>query len=151
MRTMSRRPWICLPLSELYEDETLILKPHGSINWFALLDREMLMIAPDSNLRPIGALTNYILYVTDPIQTINFGSSNRWFVLRFHECQQLCHRQLRSLSQLVVLPADEWVAAGHVRAMREIWAEVIGALGEAKELVGLVAPSLARTQPRLRR
>jgi hypothetical protein len=28
-----------------------LLKPHGSINWFALLDREMLSIAADSNLR----------------------------------------------------------------------------------------------------
>ena len=56
--------------SELDEDETLILKPHGSINWFALLGREMLMIAPDSNLHPLGALTNYMLYVTDPTQKV---------------------------------------------------------------------------------
>lgn len=121
--------------SELYEDETLILKPHGSINWFALLDREMLMIAPDSNLRPIGALTNYILYVTDPIQTINFGSSNEMVRLALSRVPAIVPPAASKLVSVGGAPADEWVAAGHVRAMREIWAEVIGALGEAKELV----------------
>jgi hypothetical protein len=58
------------------EDKVLILKPDGSINWFALLDREGLMIAADSNLWPVGELTNYMLYVTDPLQPINFGSSS---------------------------------------------------------------------------
>jgi hypothetical protein len=54
-----------------------VLKPYGSINWFALLDREMLEITSDSNLSVVGDhLANYLLYVRQPLSDIDFGNSS---------------------------------------------------------------------------
>jgi hypothetical protein len=120
--------------SELDEDKTLILKPHGSINWFALLDRAGLRLYLASNLRPIGAFSNYMLYVTEPTGKVEFGSSE--MVRRaLSQVPAIVPPAAWKLISVGGAPADGWVEAGHVRVMKEIWAEVIGALDEAKELV----------------
>lgn len=124
-------------LSSVYaEDAVVVLKPHGSINWFALLDREMLMVAGDSNLRPVGDdLTNYMLYVKDPLSSVNFGSSSIAVQHALSRVPAIVPPVASRLLSVGGFPRDGFVEAGHTRAMKATWSAFLGALTEARDLV----------------
>lgn len=114
----------------------VLLKPHGSINWFALLDREMLMVAGDSNLRPVGDdLTNYMLYVKEPLSPINFGSSSPMVQHALSRVPAIVPPVASKLLSVGGFPRDGFVEAGHTRAMKATWSAFLGALTEAREVV----------------
>jgi hypothetical protein len=122
--------------SEDDPDAITILKPHGSINWFALLDREGLQISRTSNLWVIGEnINNYLCYVVNPLAPINFS-----------DCTPMVEHALSKLPAIVpptsskVLsvggaPRDGFVEAGHDRAMKAIWQVMAEGLRRARELV----------------
>src|SRR5262249_32514113 len=115
---------------------TLLLKPHGSINWFALLDRELLKFGSDSNLRCVGDdLSYYLLYVTDPLNHVEFGSSSHFVKAALAKIPAIVPPTASKVLSVGGTPADGWVEAGHTRAMRAIWSEFKKMLDRASELV----------------
>ena len=118
------------------ENSLVLLKPHGSVNWFALLDREMLQIREGSNLLPIGeSLRNYLCYVPDPLNPIDFTA-----------CSEMVRHSLATVPAIVppisskILSVggaarDGYVEHGHTMAMKGIWATALAALAEARQLV----------------
>lgn len=65
----------CYLPSKHSRDAVVLLKPHGSINWFALLDRELLKISGGSNLGLIGGdLTHYLCYLEQPLKPVDFSA-----------------------------------------------------------------------------
>ncbi len=113
-----------------------LLKPHGSINWFALLDRELLLLAADSNLGCFGDdLSHYLLYVKDPLATIEFGSSNPFLKAALSRVPAIVLPTASKILSVGGEPRDGFVEQGHLRAMQAIWNAVKTALDEAKDLV----------------
>lgn len=113
---------------------TVLLKPHGSINWFALLDRELLYVAKDSNLAVFGDdLYYYLLYVTDPLAPIEFGRSTVEYALS--KVPAIVPPSALKLLSVGGVPRDGWVEGGHARAMRDIWHTFKLMLDQASELV----------------
>jgi len=55
-----------------------LLKPHGSINWFALLDREMLSVDVATTTWDVFGhdLTYYLLFLKDPLGSRGLGKSS---------------------------------------------------------------------------
>jgi hypothetical protein len=131
----SGREYRYLP-SEDDPNATTLLKPHGSINWFALLDREGLAISPTSNLWVIGEKINYYLgYAVNPLAPIKFA-----------ECSPMVEHVLSKIPAIVPptsskilsvggAPRDGFVEAGHARAMKAIWQRMAEGLRQARELV----------------
>lgn len=121
------------------QDAVVLLKPHGSINWYALLDRELLMISlSDSNLGVIGDdINSYLCYVNDPMKPINFAS-----------CSPMVQHVLSHVPAIVLptaskalsvggVPRDGFVEAGHTRAMKATWATIVSAFKQAREIVAI--------------
>ncbi len=131
------REFAYLP-SEHAEDAVLLLKPHGSINWFALLDREMLMVAGDSNLGVVGNdLSNYMLYVKDPLSPINFGSSSPMVQHALSRVPAIVPPVASKLLSVGGTPRDGFIEAGHTRAMKATWSNFVAALDQASEVVAI--------------
>lgn len=119
-------------------DAVLLLKPHGSINWFALLDREMLMVAGDSNLGVLGDdLSNYLLYVKDPLSPVNFGSSSPMVQHALSHVPAIVPPVASKLLSVGGVPRDGFVEAGHARAMKATWSNLLAALDQASEVVAI--------------
>ena len=113
---------------------TIVLKPHGSINWFALLDRELLMVTPDSNLAPFGDhLGYYLLYVKDPLAPIAFGNSTVEYALS--TVPAIVPPSASKLLDVGGVPRDGWVEFGHMKAIHNIWRTFKIMLDQASELV----------------
>jgi len=99
---------------------TVLLKPHGSINWFALLDRELLVVDTGGNWAVFGNhLTYYLLFLRDPLGSRYLGKS-------------MVDHALASVPAIVPpiasktlavggLARDGFVSSGHERAMVRIW------------------------------
>ena len=120
------------------EDAVVLLKPHGSINWFALLDREMLMVAGDSNLDVVGHdLSNYMLYVKEPLSPISFGSSSPIVQHVLSRVPAIVPPMASKLLSVGGVPRDGFVEAGHARTMKATWRHFIEALEQASELVAI--------------
>ena len=84
----ARKSFQYLPTTTSGSD-TLILKPHGSINWFALLDRELLSIDTTSNVGIIGPSLSYLLlYLKDPLGPVDMGSSSPFAKSPISRCQR---------------------------------------------------------------
>ena len=113
---------------------TVLLKPHGSINWFALLDRELLMVTPDSNLAAFGDhIAYYLLYVTDPLAPIVFGNSTVEYALA--NVPAIVPPSASKLLDVGGKPRDNWVEFGHIKAIHNIWRTFKLMLDQASELV----------------
>lgn len=131
----ARRSFAYLPTKRL-QGRALLLKPHGSINWFALLDRELLLVAADSNLEALGDdLSHYMLYLTEPLATVNFGSSSPMVQAALSRVPAIVPPTAPKLLSVGGSPRDGFVAAGHFRAMKAIWSTLKSALDRASDLV----------------
>lgn len=131
------REFAYLP-SEHASKAVLLLKPHGSINWFALLDREMLMVAGDSNLGVVGHdLSNYMLYVKEPLSPIRFGNSSPVVQQVLSRVPAIVPPVASKLLSVGGVPRDGFVEAGHARAMKATWRHFAAALDQASELIAI--------------
>lgn len=117
-------------------DATQLLRPHGCISWFALLDRELLSIDTTANVRVFGGdLSYYMLYLEDPLASLDMGNSN-WFAQ--HAVSPLASIVPPSAAMLLSVggPAsDGFVEHGHTGAMRAVWSEFRASVAAAREIV----------------
>src|SRR5713101_7118570 len=68
--------------SEMPPDRVRAAKPHGTINWFALLDREMLSVDKRSNLWVVGPnIGSYMCYKISPLDPVDFTKTSVEYVL----------------------------------------------------------------------
>jgi hypothetical protein len=130
------RPFTYLS-SARHRDAIALLKPHGSINWFALLDREMLWIdTATSNLDVLGeSINTYMLYVTAPLDDINFGTSFVTVKNALSKVPAIVPPLASKLLSVGGVPRDGFVERGHERVMKSIWSTVVTALDEAAEVI----------------
>lgn len=115
---------------------TLILKPHGSINWFALLDREMLIIDTNSNVDLVGStLGYYLLYLKDPLGGIEMGSSSPFAKTALSKVPAIVPPSAAKLLDVGGTPRDGFVANGHRQALHEVWKVFYDRVKAADEIV----------------
>lgn len=113
-----------------------LLKPHGSINWFALLDRELLLLADDSNLACFGDdLSHYLLYLKDPLAQIEFGESSPFLQSALARVPTIVLPAASKPLAVGGAPRDGWVEGGHVRAIQATWNAFKIGLDQARDLV----------------
>ena len=118
------------------EAYTLILKPHGSINWFALLDRELLMIDTSSNVDTIGpSLKYYLLYLKDPLGPAEMGSSSPFAKSAISKVPAIVPPSSAKLLDVGGETHDGFVDSGHLEGLREIWKEYHERVKIAEEMV----------------
>jgi hypothetical protein len=118
------------------EGHTLILKPHGSINWFALLDRELLAIDTRSNVNVIGSsLQYYLLYLQDPLGPLEMGSSSPFAKSAISRVPAIVPPSSAKLLDVGGETRDSWVDSGHREGLRAVWKEFYERIKAADELV----------------
>jgi hypothetical protein len=132
------RSFTYLPSERTRDGEAVLLKPHGSINWFALLDREGLEISTASNLRPVGDdLSLYLLYLSEPLSEPNFAGCSSMVRACLSRTPAIVPPTTSKLLAVGGQPRDGFVEHGHTRAMKSIWARFKAALEEATEVVAI--------------
>ena len=118
----------------LTADGVLLLKPHGSINWFALLDREMLSVNKGRNLWVIGPnVGSYMCYKVSPLDPVDFSQTSVEYVLS--RTPAIVPPSASRVLDVGGLPRDGFVAHGHELTMQATWMTVAQAIGRARQLV----------------
>ena len=129
------RPFCYLP-DNAPEGHTLILKPHGSINWFALLDRELLMIDITSNVDVIGGnLAYYLLYLKDPLGPAEMGSSSPFAKSAISKVPAIVPPSSVKLLNVGGETHDGFVDHGHREALCKVWKHFYENVSVADELI----------------
>jgi hypothetical protein len=122
-----------------YWDEpsgTVLLKPHGSISWFALLDREGLEIDMSTNWGVFAnSLTYYMLYLKDPLGSHDLGSSNAMVRHVLSQVPAIIPPIASKRLSVGGDPRDGFVENGHWRMMNRIWAVFTEFIRNAQDLV----------------
>ena len=122
--------------NDLSDSYTLILKPHGSINWFALLDRELLMIDTTSNVDTIGpGIRYYLLYLKDPLGPLEMGSSSPFAKSAISKVPAIVPPSSAKLLDVGGETRDGFVDDGHSEALREVWREFYECVRISDEMV----------------
>ena len=117
-------------------DVTVLLKPHGSINWFALLDRELLAIDRGGNLEVFGGnLSYYLLYLKNPIGRLDWGSSGHFARMALAPVPAFVPPGASRLLSVGGAPRDAFVENGHAQAMKAIWRTFNALVESAPEIV----------------
>jgi hypothetical protein len=115
-------------------DGVLLLKPHGSINWFALLNRELLSVNESSNLWVIGPnIGSYMLYKKSPLDPIDFSKTTVEYVLS--RTPAIVPPSATRALDVGGVPRDGFVAHGHDLTMQATWLTVAQAIDRARQLV----------------
>lgn len=128
----------CYLPSEHAGDAVVLLKPHGSVNWFALLDRELLMIRSDSNLGVVGDDLNYYMcYVKEPLNPVNFGACSPTVKDALSRVPAIVPPRASKLLSVGGVPRDGFVDSGHARAMKAIWKTLVDGLNQASDVVAI--------------
>src|SRR5579859_1253387 len=127
----------------LVDSGVLLLKPHGSINWFALLDRELLMVNASSNLWVIGPRIDcYMCYKISPLDPVDFSRTSVQYALA--RTPAIVPPSASRLLDVGGRPRDGFVAHGHDLTMQATWLTVAQAIGQARQIV-LIGYSLPGT------
>jgi hypothetical protein len=118
------------------DNYTLVLKPHGSINWFALLDRELLMIDTTSNVDVIGAnLGYYLLYLKNPLGPADMGSSSPFAKSAISKVPAIVPPSSTKLLDVGGETHDGFVDHGHQEALCAVWKQFYERIRAAEELI----------------
>jgi len=116
--------------------DTVLLKPHGSISWFALLDREMLSIDLSTNW---GVFANhleyYMLYLKDPLGSRDLGRSNVMVQAALSPVPAIIPPTASKLLSVGGEPRDGFVDSGHWRMMNRLWAVFTEFIRNAQEII----------------
>jgi hypothetical protein len=101
----------------------VLLKPHGSINWFALLDRELLSIdLRTTNWDVFGPdRPYYLLFLKDPLGSQGLGNSSPFVRMVLARVPAIVPPVASKMLSVGGEPADGWVENGHQDAMKLIW------------------------------
>lgn len=115
-------------------DGVLLLKPHGSINWFASLDRELLYVNESSNLWVIGPnISSYMCYKKLPLDPVDFSKTTVEYVLS--RTPAIVPPSATRALDVGGVPRDGFVAHGHDLTMQATWLTVAQAIDRARQLV----------------
>jgi len=126
----------CYLPSKHSRDAVVLLKPHGSINWFALLDRELLKISGGSNLGLIGGdLTHYLCYLEQPLKPVDFSACSSFVQSALSTVPAIVAPTASKLLLVGGDPRDGFVEDGHIRAMKSIWRTIVNAFTQTRDLV----------------
>lgn len=118
----------------LNDGGVLLLKPHGSINWFALLDRELLVVGEGSNLGVLGpSLSSYMCYKPSPLDPIDFAKTTVGYCLS--QTPAIVPPTATKLLDVGGSRRDSFVAYGHDLTMQATWLTVAQAISQARQLV----------------
>ena len=119
---------------KLSDNDVLLLKPHGSINWFALLDREMLVVNASSNLWLIGPRIDcYLCYKISPLDPVDFSKTSVHPILS--RTPAIVPPSASRFLDVGGIPRDGFVAHGHDLTMQATWLTVAQAIDQARQLV----------------
>jgi hypothetical protein len=118
-------------------DGNVLLKPHGSINWFALLDRELLSVDVGStNWDVFGHnLQYYLLFLKDPLGSKDLGKSSAFVRIALAGVPAIVPPIASKMLSVGGVPRDGFVESGHEGAMRLIWKTFEGFTTTATQLV----------------
>lgn len=101
----------------------LIIKPHGSINWFPMLERELLFLDLKTNWALMGHSFEYyyMLYLKNPLGSKSFGKSS--YSVQQFQSKYPAIVAPHVLKQIIIggTPVDEFVDMGHKRFISSIW------------------------------
>lgn len=115
---------------------TILLKPHGSINWFALLDRELLAVDLSSNWDVLGQdLSYYMLFLKDPLGSRDLGKSSPMVDYALSRVPAIVPPVASKMLSVGGIPRDGFVDSGHERAMKESWSLFRELATQAHELI----------------
>ena len=129
------RPFCYLP-ENAPEGHTLILKPHGSINWFALLDRELLTIDTTSNVDAIGGnLAYYLLHLKNPLGPTEMGASSPFAKSAISKVPAIVPPSSAKLLDVGGETRDGFVDHGHREALCKVWKHFYENVSVADELI----------------
>jgi hypothetical protein len=104
------------------EGSTIFLKPHGSINWFALLDRELLAVDLKSNWDVLGHnLSYYMMFLKDPLASRDVGDSSPFVASALSRVPAIVPPVASKMLSVGGVPRDGFVGGGHEKLMKEIW------------------------------
>jgi hypothetical protein len=104
------------------DDQVVLLKPHGSVNWFALLDREMLIVDTSANVDLVGgSLQYYLVYLKDPLGPVDMGSSSPFATGALSKVPAIVPPSSVKLLDVGGQTHDGFVDLGHGEAMSAIW------------------------------
>jgi len=114
----------------------LVLKPHGSINWFALLNRELLEIDTTSNVDVIGAkLGYYLLYLKNPLEPVDMGSSSPFAKSAISKVPAIVPPSSAKLLHVGGETHNGFVDHGHQEALCAVWKQFYERVRAAEELI----------------
>jgi len=131
----ARKPFCYLP-ADAADSHTLLLKPHGSINWFALLDRELLAIDTTSNVKVIGCdLRYYLLFLKDPLGPVEMGLSSPFAKSAISKVPAIVPPSSAKLLDVGGETHDDFVDHGHYEALCEVWKQFYERVTVAEELI----------------
>lgn len=117
-------------------DHTLLLKPHGSVSWFALLDRELLVIDVNANLAPLGNDLRYlILFQTDPLAPIEMGNSSYFAKRAVAGVPAILLPAAPVTLSVGGATSDGFVDNAHTAAMEAVWSAFASLVRQVKEIV----------------
>ena len=103
--------------SEMPPDRVRAAKPHGTINWFALLDREMLSVDKRSNLWVVGPnIGSYMCYKISPLDPVDFTKTSVEYVLS--RTPAMVPPSATRVLDVGGMPRDGFVAHGHDLTMQ---------------------------------
>ena len=131
----ARKAFFYLPDHGGLADYTLVLKPHGSINWFALLDRELLMIDTTANVDVIGDLRYYLVYLKNPLGAVDMGTSSPFAKSALSKVPAIVPPSSAKLLNVGGQTRDDIVDRGHREALCTIWKHFYEHVRIAEELV----------------
>jgi hypothetical protein len=96
----------------------------------------MLLLAADSNLSCFGdELSNYLLFVKDPLAPIQFGQSSPFLKSSLARVPAIVLPAASKILSVGGEPRDGFVELGHFRAMQAIWSAFKAALDQARDVV----------------
>jgi hypothetical protein len=117
-------------------DNTIFLKPHGSINWYALLDRELLSVDLNLNWDVLGRnLSYYMLFLKDPLGSRDLGESSPFVEVALSRVPAIIPPVASKMLSVGGRPVDGWVENGHERMMKECWSLFRKLVAQANELI----------------
>lgn len=118
------------------KDATLLLRPHGCISWFALLEREGLIIDVRTNVGVLGDdLTHYMLYLKDPLGPRDMGESTPIAKAAVSPLAAIVPPDAAKILSVGGPASDRWVEMGHLKAMKAVWSVFGDLVTKVNEIV----------------
>ncbi len=129
--------WVNRPKTT-FPNTTTVLKPHGSVNWVAVLDREGMRVdvGSTSNVYPMVPFGEYrMFHRKNPTGPLNFGDTEEHVVERIGSKPAIVPPGTARRLSPGGRTRDEWVDDGHTAWMKAIWRNIETKLTEAAEIV----------------